>query len=349
MAQGPAPDSDLAESRQWAIKKVAGALLIAAGVLVIVVTFLYDLRGEPYPQETRLLNYGLSPIVAALGVYLLRTRRRLPIWLANSIPSLAAIAICLPTTTQQPADELDPLLLTWPVAFAAAVLSARVAWATAAVAAVAFAVLASLSRGVDGLVLWIETTASLTVVCWMVVRVQDESLRLRGALARLARTDPLTGLINRRGFDEALAREHARVRRGGAPAALLLVDVDHFKRVNDTWGHQAGDETLRLLGGLLGGAFRAADVVGRIGGEEFAVLLVGCTPPEAAERARGLCVRVRTQSRDWEHPITVSVGVATGVARAPTPAELLASADAALYAAKAAGRDRVWIESAGEG
>lgn len=344
MALGAASDSELAESRQWAIKRVAGGLMVAAAVLVLLITGLFDLRGEPYPPATRLSNYILCPIVAAAGLFLLRTRRRLPIWLANSVPSIAAVLICLPTSPNQAADALSPLLLTWPVTFAAAVLSARVAWITAGVAGVAFAVLASLSRGVDGLVLWIETAASLAVVCGMVVRVQNESLRLREALARLARTDPLTGLINRRGFDEALAREHARRHRGGPPSALLLVDIDHFKRVNDTWGHPAGDETLRLLGDLLGSTFRATDVVGRIGGEEFAVLLVDCEPQEAADRARGLCDAVRTRARGWEHPITVSVGVAASLEHAATPRELMASADAALYAAKAAGRDRVWIE-----
>jgi len=343
MALGPAPDPELADTRQWAIKRVGGALMLAAAVLVLLVTVLFDLRGEPYPALTRRTNYVLCPIVAASGLYLLRSRRRLPLWLANLIPSVAAILICLPTSANQPADELGPLLLTWPVTFAAAVLSARVAWSTAGVAMLAFAVLASLSRGVDGLVLWIETAASLAVVCAMVVRVQNESVRLREALARLARTDPLTGLVNRRGFDDALAREHARRLRGGPPSALLLVDIDHFKQVNDTWGHPAGDETLRRLGGLLAGTFRADDVVGRIGGEEFAVLLVDCEPADAAERARGLCAGVRTRALGWQHPITVSVGVASGLDRTRTAADLMAAADAALYAAKAAGRDRVWI------
>ncbi|MBR7836535.1 GGDEF domain-containing protein [Actinospica durhamensis] len=342
----PASGSAVAESRQWAIKNVGGGLMIAAAVLVTVVTVLYDLRGEPFPMFTREVNYALSAAVAAFGFYLMRTTRRLPTWLANSLPSGAAIVICLPTSVDESPDELGPLLLTWPVTFAAAVLSARVAWTTAGVAAVVFAVLAGLGRGVDGLVLWVEASASLAVVCWMVVRVQSQAMRLREALARLARTDALTGLVNRRGFDEALAREQARRRRGGEPSALLLVDIDHFKRVNDTWGHQAGDETLRLLGGLLDTSFRATDVVGRIGGEEFAVLLADCDPDEAAERAQALCDLVRTQAGTWEHPITVSVGVAATPEPAPTPEELMASADAALYAAKAAGRDRVWIEPA---
>jgi diguanylate cyclase (GGDEF)-like protein len=340
-------ETGTADSRQWAVKNVGGGLMIAAAVLVILITFLYDLRGEPFPAPIRHINYVLSAAVAVVGVCLLRTRRTLPGWLANSMPSASAILICLPTSMEESPDELGPLLLTWPVTFSAAVLSARVAWSTVGVAALAFAALASVNRGVDGLVLWIEASASLVVVCWMVVRVQGQALRLRQALAHLARTDSLTGLINRRGFDEALEREHARRRRGGPPWAVLLVDIDHFKRVNDSWGHQAGDETLRLLGELLKSSFRASDLVGRIGGEEFAVLLADCGPDEAAGRARGLVDTVRTRAGHWDHPITVSVGLAADSGLAghnPSPTELMAAADVALYAAKAAGRDRAWVE-----
>jgi len=339
------PDPDLGGSRQWAVKNIGGGLMLAAAVLVTGVTVLTDLRHEPFPPATRTANYVLSAVVALIGLYLLRTSRRLPGWLANSIPSAAAILICLPTSADESPDELGPLLLTWPVTFSAAVLSARVAWTTVGVAGGVFAVMASFSRGVDGVTLWVEAVASLVVICWMVVRVQNQSLRLRAVLNNLAHTDPLTGLANRRGFDDALAREHARRRRGGPPMALLLVDIDHFKMVNDSWGHQAGDVTLRRLGELLSGMFRPTDVVGRIGGEEFAVLIPDCTAEKALIRAQALNESVRTVTRGWEHPITVSVGVATRPEDAPTPAELLAAADAALYAAKAAGRDRVCTES----
>lgn len=344
-AANTSPGGDLAGSRQWAVKNIGGGLMLAAAVLVTGVTVLTDLRHEPFPAPTRTANYALSALVALFGGYLLRTSRRLPAWLANSIPSAAAILICLPTSAEEAPDELGPLLLTWPVTFAAAVLSARVAWVTVSVAALVFAVLAPFSRGVDGVVLWIEVAASLVAICWMVVRVQHQSLRLRETLSNLARTDPLTGLVNRRGFDEALAREHARSRRGAGPMALLLVDIDHFKRVNDSWGHHAGDVTLGLLGALLSATFRPMDVVGRIGGEEFGVLMPDCTPEQAMARARELCDTVRTAARYWEHPITVSVGVATHPEAAPGPTELLAAADTALYAAKAAGRDRVREES----
>jgi diguanylate cyclase (GGDEF)-like protein len=237
-------------------------------------------------------------------------------------------------------SPLGPLLLTWPVTFAAAVLSARTAWTTMGVAA-AFAVLASVSRGVDGFVLWVEVCASLTVICWMVTRLQAQSNRLRATLANLALTDELTELCNRRGFDEALAREHSRHLRGGPPMALLLVDVDHFKQVNDTWGQQAGDQTLRQLGALLSEQFRTMDIVARIGGEEFAVLIPDCGAQQALARAQGLCDTVRARTREWPHPITVSVGVATSPDAETAPDELFALADAGLYTAKALGRDRV--------
>lgn len=340
--------SAASDSRQWAVKIIGGGLMIAAAALVTSITLLYDARGEPFPDVVQQINYALGGAVALIGFYLLRTKRVLPDWLANCMPSAAAILICVPTSMDESPDELGPLLLTWPVTFSAAVLSARVAWTTAGVAALVFAALASLNRGVDGLVLWIEATTSLVVVCWMVVRVQSQASRLRETLARMARVDALTGLLNRRGFDEALEREHARRARAGPSWSLLLVDIDHFKRVNDRWGHQAGDETLRLLGGLLDSFFRATDAVGRIGGEEFAVLMVNIGPEEAAERASGLCETVRTRARAWDHPITVSVGVAitpSVSAEAPSPAELLAAADVALYAAKAAGRDRACSES----
>jgi len=334
-------ENDPAEPYQWAAKNVGGGLLVAAAVLVSGITALSDLRHEAYPPTTRLLNYLLSAIAVIAGVVLLRMRGRVPPWLINAIPSGAAIMVCIPTAVDKSPSPLGPLLLTWPVTFAAAVLSARVAWTTMGVVAVAFAVLASVSRGVDGLVLWLEVTSSITVICWMVVRLQRQSLRLRETLANLARTDPLTGLINRRGFDEALAREQSRHRRGGPPMSLLLVDIDHFKRVNDSWGHQAGDATLRRLGLLLAGRFRTMDVVGRIGGEEFAALIPDCDIDRALERAQELCDTVRTETEAWPHPITVSVGVATSPDVPLAPAELMAAADTALYAAKASGRDRV--------
>lgn len=119
-----------------------------------------------------------------------------------------------------------------------------------------------------------------------------------------------------------------------------MANVDHFKQVNDTGGHQAGDAALHRFGSLLAARSRMADTVGHIGGEQFPVLIPGAVPAVALERARRLCDDVRKDARGWEHPITVSIGATRSTHAAIRPAELIAAADRALYAAKAAGRDR---------
>ena len=330
-----------ADEQQWAARNVGGWLMLAAAVLVSGITLLSDLRHEPFEPVTRLLNYSLSALAVLLGIVLLRAASLVPNWVINVLPSVAALMVCIPTAIDKTPSPLGPLLLTWTVTFAAAVLTPRVAWTTLGVVVGCFAVIAAVARGVDGVVLWLEVSSALTVICWMVAQLQAQSNRLRARLANLARTDPLTGLLNRRAFDEALAREHARQQRGGPPLGVLLVDIDHFKQVNDSWGHQAGDQALRQLSELLTDCFRTMDVVGRLGGEEFGVLIPDCEPGQALVRARELCDTVRTRTRTWQHPITISVGVAWSAQAKYTPEELIAVADAGLYTAKASGRDQV--------
>ena len=169
--------------------------------------------------------------------------------------------------------------------------------------------------------------------------------RMRTQLATAILTDPLTGCVNRRGLDQQLARELARAERAAAPLALLAVDVDHFKRVNDEFGHLAGDAVLREVGAVLRAGARAGDVVARTGGEEFVVVLADTDASGAAAFAE----RVVAASREHAYPglpagrrVTVSAGTAAvprvtdlGVAE-----DLKARADQALYAAKRGGRDR---------
>ena len=158
-----------------------------------------------------------------------------------------------------------------------------------------------------------------------------EYARLAGTFKDLAFRDPVTDLGNRRAFDD---RMHAR-RVGRGPGALLVIDVDGFKAVNDTHGHAAGDVLLRRIGGLIGQALRSHDFVARVGGDEFAVLLDRATRDEA----RLIAARIRqTIADDATLPVTVSIGLAS--MRDGVRATVLA-ADAALYAAKAAGRNGV--------
>jgi diguanylate cyclase (GGDEF)-like protein len=165
---------------------------------------------------------------------------------------------------------------------------------------------------------------------------------------RLASQDPLTGAANRRALMQALETELARASRQHTPLALLMVDIDHFKRVNDHYGHLAGDHVLRHIVGVLRQRLRASDVLGRYGGEEFMVLLPGTDLHGAAQLAEQLRQAVQAAPCEWQGQriaFTVSIGVA---ASADTPADpsrtseaLLQAADQALYRAKDDGRNRV--------
>ncbi|QEL16742.1 diguanylate cyclase [Limnoglobus roseus] len=171
--------------------------------------------------------------------------------------------------------------------------------------------------------------------------------QMNAKLAALAATDPLTGLANRRVFDEALGREAALAGRGGRPLSLALFDVDHFKGFNDAFGHPAGDDALCRTAALIAGGCRGTDVAARIGGEEFAVLL----PATGATGAWALAERVRqrVEAAAWPlRAITVSGGVATFDVpfRVEAGACLVRAADRALYAAKARGRNRIAYDPA---
>jgi diguanylate cyclase (GGDEF)-like protein len=167
--------------------------------------------------------------------------------------------------------------------------------------------------------------------------------QLKADLAEEAVRDHLTGLHNRRRLDRILEEALAQA-AGAEPVGLVLLDVDHFKRVNDEHGHAVGDRVLRGIAGVLRAATRPGDTIARLGGEEFVVVLPGADREQARERAEAL----RTACGLWQHDIpgggarvTVSAGVAAAPVDGADVAALLEACDRALYAAKAAGRDRV--------
>ena len=165
-------------------------------------------------------------------------------------------------------------------------------------------------------------------------------------LEKLSFSDPLTGLANRRQFDEVLREEWRRCHRAGLPLAQVMIDIDHFKAFNDAFGHQAGDDCLRRVAeALAGGLRRAGDVVARYGGEEFVVLLPSAPAQEAVAIAENLRGRVQALGIPHVAPgpgsvVTVSAGVAALVPGEGPPEGLTAAADAALYEAKRLGRNR---------
>jgi diguanylate cyclase (GGDEF)-like protein/PAS domain S-box-containing protein len=162
------------------------------------------------------------------------------------------------------------------------------------------------------------------------------SVQRERALRALASTDALTGLLTRRAGETALAALEAV----GTAYSVLLGDIDHFKAVNDTHGHQVGDAVLRRVAATVRSAVRAQDVAIRWGGEEVLVLLPGADHDAAAALAERLRTGIAARSVGELAPVTISIGVATGSAGA-RPHDVVAQADAALYAAKRAGRDRV--------
>jgi len=173
----------------------------------------------------------------------------------------------------------------------------------------------------------------------MIGRIHDSE----EALADLARRDGLTRLLNRRAFDDALAEMYARMQRFDEKGALLSLDIDHFKRVNDRHGHAAGDEVLRDVAQILMTELRPFDGVFRVGGEEFAALLSGidmAAAQAAAERLRQAVAAHPVHVKDDVIVVTVSIGLARATA-AIDPHTLTDAADAALYRAKAEGRNRV--------
>lgn len=168
---------------------------------------------------------------------------------------------------------------------------------------------------------------------------------LERELEHLATTDPLTGLLNRREFGRILEEELERSERYHRPMALLWIDFDHFKEVNDTWGHAAGDRVLCSVTRLLAEGVRSVDSVARFGGEEMVVILPELNRVAALETAERLRKRIRRDpimlDSGHEVPVTISVGVAVYPDHGHTAAELCAAADRAMYRAKAQGRDCV--------
>ena len=161
---------------------------------------------------------------------------------------------------------------------------------------------------------------------------------------RLVTTDGLTNLPNRRAFEDAMQREFSRSTRYTRPLSLLVIDIDHFKKINDVHGHLAGDAALRQFATLLKANLRRDDVAGRMGGEEFAVLLPEIDDVGAkltAEKLRQLTSRHRFEFEEAVMPLTVSIGVATRTPSDQEPMEIYRRGDELLFTAKRAGRNRV--------
>ena len=170
-----------------------------------------------------------------------------------------------------------------------------------------------------------------------------DNAQVRARLEHQAQTDSLTGLYNHRNFHERLRAELMRASRARDSVALLMFDIDEFKRVNDICGHAVGDQILVALAELTSSLVRTSDVVCRIGGEEFAVIMPSCNAGDALGLARRLTERLGARPVDAAGEITISVGIAHGPENAGNPRDLVDCAESAMMTAKARGKNRIVV------
>jgi diguanylate cyclase (GGDEF)-like protein len=193
-----------------------------------------------------------------------------------------------------------------------------------------------------------QTNATLVRTVADLEVAQAKILRQNEELERLASRDPLTGCFNRRAFYVQFEKAFAESREHGSELCCLMVDIDHFKRINDQFGHAVGDQAIQAVAGCLSAGLRLADIVGRYGGEEFCLMFPRTTLAEAPNLAERLRIQVETEAggrvRTASHlVITVSCGISSTALGARTPLELIDQADKALYAAKEGGRNCVMV------
>lgn len=322
------------------------------GNLLLVLAMLLQCRGL-YLFAGRSPRDGSSVVIAlatALALFFWSSTEDAP-WRIAAVSALAAgCSVWAAVTVVRIARGFTetgwiPALFAAPMALGSLVLAARAVGALMTPQAMVDATSAGDSIPMSMAIYWLLLSLSFELTLAGLVIV-----RLLGQLSHTARHDALTGLLNRRAIEEILLQETARATRSGRGFAVAMIDLDHFKGINDRFGHAAGDEVLQSMATALHARLRTSDTLARWGGEEFLVLLPG-TDPEAAARVGEQLRAVAADTpllRDGETiRVTLCVGVA-GWAGEADPSMVVDRADDALYRAKREGRDRVCVDQAPE-
>ena len=320
------------------------AFLTIAGSLVCLVAVLV-------PGDGQLDDEVLVATAAAagvLGVLLLVAYDRVPLWGFHVVALLDTALFTAAAYGWGSMSSYGPLPYVWVTGFVFYFFSRSAALVHLSIIAAGYALALSLESPADNpLDGWIATVATLLVTGYLLSAVRDRLAQLIAGLSDAAHHDPLTDLLNRRGFQEVFDLELERARRADQPLSLIVGDLDRFKRVNDVHGHAAGDAVLRRVADSIRGAKRGFDRAARIGGEEFAVL----APDSDEHGAYMLAERIRaavheTFAGQGEGQLTISFGISTHPLHGQSADGLLRTADQALYAAKRLGRNRSVISSA---
>jgi diguanylate cyclase (GGDEF)-like protein len=331
-----------------AAARFGGATFVGAGVLGLISLAMPN--ADNLVPEVAVATSLTSLALGAVSILLRRRATPLLVY-ALSVLALGCISVfALFGHREMTADSILPAIgfYLWQVLFVGYFFPRRAVYPAIAATAVAATVVV-LVGGLDVSVgTWFVMLGAFCAAGLVVSFLRERVTRLLSVLARAARSDALTGALNRRGFEERFAQEVGRARRSGEPMAVLVIDIDRFKQINDSLGHAVGDDVLMLVAKELRDSVRTSDVVARIGGEEFAVLLPAATREDGvvvAERFRESMSRQIAGLRKGL-AVTASVGVAAFPDDGSCRDTLFHHADRAVYTAKDRGRDRIVADPA---
>ncbi len=316
------------------------------GVAMFLLGSIALLATLPLPDPNTSDHPAIEMIAAllALGAVVVWTMRPHRRWASRLAVVYWILLVSALMSVERPI-EATPFFYLWPMVFSAYFFSrAEVAvdlaimWVTLGVALFVWSV------NPEKLDLLMGVGVSVTLITVVVKLLAEHISAVIGQLAEMASTDYLTGLLNRRAFDEECPRQIDRARRSQLPLAVAVFDLDHFKLINDRLGHAAGDRALCDFAALLQRELRRGDTLARIGGEEFAVVLFGVGLDDALTFAERIGRELRNSRTGQGPALSTSAGLAALSEDEQTPSALLVAADRALYGAKAAGRRRaaVW-------
>ncbi len=333
------------EARRHAM--ALGAALFAGGALMTLAATL-----APHSPQVDVTGAWVVIVCSALvaGVLWLGRDRLPPVTLLAGISVgtlMITFGIYINGERDGGAVALNEIYYVWPVVFAAYYFPVRALVAEVLLVAMCYAAALSIvAPGPIAITRWLIVVTMLAGVGGLISRLQARVHELVSRLSETARRDVLTGLLNRRGFEERLDAELARATRGERPMALILGDVDRFKVVNDRLGHPAGDAVLLRVARVFEEVGRRGDTVARLGGEEFVFIVPDADAEMAFELAERARIALESSFAGEPIPLTASFGAVAFPVDGTTAESLLAAADRALYAAKHSGRNRSLCASA---
>ena len=313
-----------------------GAVLFLIGGLTMVLTLLAPSAGRP--SAAAFVPVGLACF--GFAAYLAFSPRT-PDWALLATPPLGTLLVTAIMSIEGTTSG-TPFFYLWPMLVSAYFFQRRDVLLNFALVCASFGVALAFWVPVDdgSLIMFLDTVTAMGVVAALVFMLKTQVGRLVTGLHKASTTDPLTGVLNRGAFQERLDRALAAPDQH--PLVLALLDLDHFKAVNDRYGHPAGDRALRRFCEIVQAEARLDDALGRLGGEEFGLLLPGTDLAGAHAFADRLRATVARETAVGEVGLTVSIGLCESIP-GTTSEELLRSADVALYSAKRAGRNCVAV------